>query len=311
MGSSSPVILPLLPVALRWRRVVSLVALYSLAFPVGLTFAGAFSGNYENAWPGVLMFALFGLPCLFIFLRLRGKTAKAIKEGLALAIPMGCVQFVVAEVALKLARQESNVSWWIQGCLTLLVAAQPLMVAAAIRTYYSMPRERGDWRKLLGPGGYGLTLLLLVGATVPSFVQSPPSSRNQTSAAGRLHNIATGAASYADSFGGVYPENLGALGPPPAGQMPDCRASRMLGLLDLPPDPRKSGYTFEYKAGVLTEKTVGGCVGAKSYSLTARPVSFGKTGRLSFFVDESGTIRATREDRPATASDPPLSQFSQ
>lgn len=41
----------------------------------------------------------------------------------------------------------------------------------------------------------------------------------------------------------------------------------------------------------------------KSYALTARA---GNYGYLSLFTDETGTIRATREDRAATAQDPPM-----
>ena len=38
-----------------------------------------------------------------------------------------------------------------------------------------------------------------------------------------------------------------------------------------------------------------------SYTLTARPANF---GFLSFYSDESGVVRATREDRAATVQDP-------
>lgn len=41
-----------------------------------------------------------------------------------------------------------------------------------------------------------------------------------------------------------------------------------------------------------------------SFSLTARPIQRG--ARPSFFTDQSGIVRATSIDRPATASDPPL-----
>lgn len=41
----------------------------------------------------------------------------------------------------------------------------------------------------------------------------------------------------------------------------------------------------------------------KQYTLLARPVQFGKTGRQNFFTDETEVIRFTLQDRAATASD--------
>jgi Protein of unknown function (DUF3352) len=47
-------------------------------------------------------------------------------------------------------------------------------------------------------------------------------------------------------------------------------------------------------------------VGEK-FEATATPKEYGKTGRRSFFVDESGTVRAAdHQGKPATASDPPV-----
>ena len=48
---------------------------------------------------------------------------------------------------------------------------------------------------------------------------------------------------------------------------------------------------------------------ASTFTGNASPLTFGSTGTRSFFVDETGVIRYTREDRPATAKDPPLGQL--
>ena len=40
------------------------------------------------------------------------------------------------------------------------------------------------------------------------------------------------------------------------------------------------------------------------FTFSARPDAYGKTGRRSFFVDESGIVRCTVANRPATPSDP-------
>ena len=46
---------------------------------------------------------------------------------------------------------------------------------------------------------------------------------------------------------------------------------------------------------------------ADKFEATATPKTYGKTGRRSFFINESGTIRAAdRKGQPATAEDPPI-----
>jgi hypothetical protein len=50
-----------------------------------------------------------------------------------------------------------------------------------------------------------------------------------------------------------------------------------------------SGYTFRYL------KT-----GMSHFQITASPVEYGKTGSKNFFMDESGVVRFTMEDRPAS-----------
>ena len=45
------------------------------------------------------------------------------------------------------------------------------------------------------------------------------------------------------------------------------------------------------------------------YTLTATPRNYGKTGRRSFFTDETGLVRgANHKGEPATAADPPVEQ---
>lgn len=61
---------------------------------------------------------------------------------------------------------------------------------------------------------------------------------------------------------------------------------------------QSSRYTLQYTpGGTDAEGRVGG------YTLTARPGNF---GFLSFYADETGVFRATREDRAATVQDPPI-----
>lgn len=61
-----------------------------------------------------------------------------------------------------------------------------------------------------------------------------------------------------------------------------------------------AGYQFSYVAG---EPDSTGRI--TRYTITARPVPYGQPARAGLFTDESGVIRVTRDDRPATASDAP------
>ncbi len=64
---------------------------------------------------------------------------------------------------------------------------------------------------------------------------------------------------------------------------------------------RKSGYLFRYRVGGPERH---GRV--DEFTVVARPEVFGKTGLKNLFVDQTGVIRETSEDREATALDPPL-----
>jgi len=58
----------------------------------------------------------------------------------------------------------------------------------------------------------------------------------------------------------------------------------------------KDGYTFSTSGD------------ADTFTVNASPLTYGSTGTRSFFSDETGVIRYTREDRPATVEDPRLGQ---
>jgi hypothetical protein len=63
---------------------------------------------------------------------------------------------------------------------------------------------------------------------------------------------------------------------------------------------RAYGYVLTYTA--MENATPG----TRRFEINARPVPYGRLGLRSFFVDDTGVVRATPEDRPATAQDPPV-----
>lgn len=97
-----------------------------------------------------------------------------------------------------------------------------------------------------------------------------------------LHEIRTALAAYAEARGG-YPPSLEALGE--RARKPAQQAQR-------------EGYRLHYTPGPPNPDGL-----VRSYTLLARP---GNYGYRNFYTDETGVVRATRENRGATAQDPPI-----
>lgn len=107
-----------------------------------------------------------------------------------------------------------------------------------------------------------------------------------------LRDIVTATVSYSAGFMET-PQRLEMLGGAPDGEV----TSEHAGLIDpeLASTHVRSGYRFSYERTSID-----------SYTITASPLEFGKSGTRNFFADESGVIRCTSEDRMATVNDPPL-----
>jgi hypothetical protein len=127
--------------------------------------------------------------------------------------------------------------------------------------------------------------------------QAPPETNvkaNQASAVAALEILNAAAETYESGFGTGYPPSLAVLGRSADGAVTADRA----GLIDpILASGKKSGYTFTYRPGPV----VNGCV--EAYTVTARPVAYGKTGVWSFFTDQNGMIRQTEYDRDPTGND--------
>lgn len=62
----------------------------------------------------------------------------------------------------------------------------------------------------------------------------------------------------------------------------------------------RDGYRFYYRPSESRGEMNTG------FEITARPESYGGTGTLNLFTDDSGIIRSTTQDRAATSDDPPM-----
>ena len=136
---------------------------------------------------------------------------------------------------------------------------------------------------------WGILLSVLLGAmwSFLWFVVSPRTGQvaleAETRAVQAISDMHTALGAYAAAQGGAYPSTLEALGSPAR------RAAQMA---------QSEGYRLEYTPGPQ------GADGAiHSYSLQARA---GNYGYRNFYIDASGIVRATSENREANPSDLPV-----
>ena len=311
----SPPEMPPLPPTVdpRWRRVVWLAALISLLFLWAPWVVGAVVAKTPKILQALLICSPLWLPYAWILWRVRGKTPK---KALALAMPLGGVFLLFALLFLLLwlkatAEVDAEVDWRVLGPVSLFALTQAALVIAAIKTYYSMAAEAGDARLLrrgfVIPILYAFALFILFGIALPGLLPPSHLPANQASAVASLRTINVAAANYQATYGNGFPSSLAALGPPAGGTPANCNAAELIDSLLA--SGQKHGYKIEYKPGPALEKPASGCAlpGAKSYAVVARPLKYQKTGVRSIFTDESGVIRWTADDRPATAQDPPIS----
>ena len=236
---------------------------------------------------GVLLLLLVFLPYAFIPLRLYGHR---LRSGLTLAMSVGGALFVPGIYLIRFAITWDN-RWWVLGNLIVAELMQLLLVVVALTAYIGLPRlPRRGIRVLAAPAyGFCLFALFLLGySPVPRHI-----SHNEKTAIAHLDKAAERISSYSM----LYPEAVGNWGP---NVNLACTAELDSTLL-----PLEEGYVFEYR-GVPPSSTLQGCPRFIGFIMTARPVTFGKTGIRSFSITEEDVeiIHFTSENRPAMATDP-------
>lgn len=274
---------------LTWASIVTLVCILSLFW------------SWTPAGERLLdLFALlpFLLPYAFIPLRLH---SRRLRSGLTLALAMGCALFIPGIYLLRFALTWDKRSW-ILGNLILSLLMQPVLIVLAAKTLFSMPRMPHGRVKLLGSLAYGFLLFGLFSlfySPVPRFITDNKRfiRDNEYFAMSYLKEAAFSAFLNAHEHGGLYPVDFASLA---SSSKPKCMAT---GPWVINPSKPTHGYFFEYSGSTLLS-TEDGCTRFKSFAMTARPVVFGRTGIRSFFIDESVSIHATSENRPANAIDP-------
>lgn len=270
--------------AFRYREVLACASAVSFV-SILLTFWVWFPKD-ESRLLGMLALLPVLLPYQFIPLRLYGQS---LRSGLTLAITMGCALVVPGVYLVRFAITWDS-RWWVLGNLIVALLMQLVLIVVGVRAYIDLPRlPRAGLKVLAGPA-YGFLLFALflwLRSPVPGYIR-----KNEHSAMKYLHTAAVAAFLDAEQHGRLYPEALGRLGP---------NSSRACTVeLDLPTD----GYVLEYR-GTQPSSTFQGCTRFEGYTMTARPVTFGKTGIRSFRIGTGNlSIHFTSENRPARATDP-------
>lgn len=117
-----------------------------------------------------------------------------------------------------------------------------------------------------------------------------PARRNEAAAASLLRVMNNALEKYSHTYPYVgYPPSLRALSGAEGAQPSPGHAFILESLTER---LIRDGYTFHYSRITGTH-----------YQIMASPVEFGKSGGKNFFTDETGVIRFTSEDRPATERD--------
>lgn len=231
---------------------------------------------------------VFTLLSLMILLHLRGH---GFKLGLAMAVTTAALGILM----LGLVFGETRYAIWI-------MASQAALLTTAIIPYYLMGRETGDAqtlvRGLIATVIYLAFFLLGVGFALSMWFHFW--SVNQASPVGSLRTINTSEVTYSDTYRQGFSPTLAALGPGPNNALATPSGAELID--NVLASGRKGAYTFTYVAG---PRDANGKI--ETYTVVARPnLECQEVGRNSYFSDQTGVIRLTNENRPATVNDPPL-----
>ena len=246
----------------------------------------------DSGYPAAIDEAiLLTLPYLIILWRLAGPMYK---RALAMAVTLGAAGSVISFLILVGSHSSRTACFMV---------SQLALVTIAVVTYYSMEREAGDTRTLMM--GFAATaiygVIFLLGAGLVAILLTEPSPPDQASALGSIRTLNTSEVTYSSTYTQGFSPTLAALGPGPTDTAPST--SPAAGLVDaMLAGGKKGGSTFIYTPGPRGSDGI-----IQTYTISARPIPDcqGK-GLPSYFTDQTGVIRMTNEDRPATVHDPPL-----
>jgi type IV pilus assembly protein PilA len=290
---------PVNPTWLRAVRISAFCIFLAIFVPMVLMYASLLTHyDPEDSSSSRLQWAfipfLLWFPYFWVFWQSRDITdAGRVKKALAHAVSWGSFGALCVSGAAVAAWTEKD--WPTAVMMPILALLQFVLLGSAITTYYSTAPRRGDLLILAA------RVVVIPLIAVPLAIIIPSSSfiameGHETSAADALRSINAAQAEYFRvRRNKTFASSLEELGPPPGAALIDEDLA----------NGRRYNYTITLNP---TPPDTSGCI--SKYTLTARPQSYGNSGRRSFFSNESGVIHYTAADRAPTVHDRVLSWFS-
>jgi hypothetical protein len=280
-------------VSLWWLHFVRAVALCSLLTILVPWYAVIFRDlNRQDRLDllSPILFCPLWLPYAWVFWGLRSNvTAHTIKKALAVAI--GCGSLILVLFSFLLTVTSFDVDRQMAIVYALVVLLQIALLVGTMKAYYSMDRETGDLRILatrLWVPVVGIAAAVII---LPNLFFLRERNHYEASAVGSLRTINVAQVEYARTHPDRgFASSLAELGPGSDNPLIDSVLA----------SGKKSSYIFTLTAA--PQDSHGRTV---RYGITGRPQHYGKT-KHSFFIDESGVLRFTTENRAATSKDPVL-----
>ncbi len=284
----------------RWAWGVRIASVVCISLPWAMYAVSVINpcGPSPDAWiVPAIPWTLFNS----IMLYLVGFSGTPYKIGLTWAAKTGLFFSLVAILITiqKLSSREilEGISWALVG-----LGLVALMVSAT-KTYYSIETEPHVMKFLYEKLGWFLASFLLLSLVyLPVFAYGSQSVARHASTVRALRDINKAEGQYASEYAKSFSPSLKALGPSSGSAQPNASAASLIDSSLA--SGTKQGYAFNYSPSSLD--STGRIM---SYAITARCWCLDE--HLSFYTDESGVIRFTREDRPANAKDEPLPGGSQ
>jgi type IV pilus assembly protein PilA len=200
----------------------------------------------------------------------------------------------------------------------------PIAIAAIVLGHLALSDIRKRAGRLKGHGlalaglvlGYCgalvIPIILIVAAiAIPNLLRARMAA-NEAAAVGSARTVATAAFTYRATYHNGFPPSLASLGSDGSGAA-NCNGAQLIDQQLA--SGTKDGYGFTYEPGtqygysiiVSPRAQAEGCktTGGLAFDLRADPLGRGATGQRSFYIDNSGILRAERL-RPAASNSPPV-----
>ena len=282
-----------------WLRSLRLLTILSLLLFLLTIVAVAVDREERDIALAIVCFAPWVLCCLVVLWLIKGNPPK--KSGVALAVGVSSFAWILS-IPISLRFEDLLIPT--MGYQGLFAIAQVGMAGSAIKTYYSLNREAGDIRRLAEVCAIPVIILALIGLVIPDLTRRGYAAP-ESSAGSSVRTVGTANVTYSETYKQGFAGTLAQLGPP--SEACSAVSSSCADLLDFvlsgvnpaTATPVKSGYRFTYvapnPAPTLDQPNA-------TLSMTATPVSPGRSGTSTFCVDQTNEVLRDTSGRMKTGA---------